>query len=366
MRLVTPWGIECGLATYAEHLAEALDDVDIAGERIPNGLSERRRVDGVQVDRCWLRTSADYGELLEQIESNGGLAHFNHEYSLFPHQTEFLGLLKRLKADGFRVVFTVHSMHPLGKSEHLAFCWHWDAFRMADAVIVHNADGVTKAVECGLESSRVHHVPHGTVIDSPADRIAARRCLSLPEHGVIGASVGFVTPNKRMVETVRAAMAAPELAAYVVAGWVTPLDFSGKCLEHAEELRRLAKQDRRIVFMDRFLTDQDIWRVHSAVDFETYFYQSPVLSTSGAARYALTYGLPTIISDVPMLDDLRPSSVVLQAEAPTEELTAAMQFLARSPGVREIMSRRALEIARATSWDVVGAQHQWLYEEVMG
>ena len=78
--IVTPWGFECGLATYAEHLVEAIGrGTMVAAETVPAGLSEQRTLPAIPNRRCWSRGSFDYEKLLAYSELDGGLVHFNHE-----------------------------------------------------------------------------------------------------------------------------------------------------------------------------------------------------------------------------------------------------------------------------------------------
>lgn len=363
--MVTPWGVECGLSTYAEHLVCAMPSgTMVAAEVVMPGLHEGRVYPTVPTERCWARTSPAYDSLKRYAELDGGLVHFNHEYSLFPERRAFLALLDELKSRGNKVVITFHSMNPVGVPGHLAFRWVWDAAKRADALLVHNRAAVYKAVESGVDVNRVHHVQHGTVLDRPLNKRESRRALGLPLEGIIGATVGFITPNKHVVQTVQAAKLVRELSAYVIAGWASPMDRSGQCLRCCEQVAAECRSSN-VRFINRFLTDAELKLIYSASDFATFFYESPILSTSGAARYALTYGLPTVTTDVPMLEDLRGSSIVLKPTASVDELAEAMAMMAACPCMVASMSAIAEREARRTSWAETARIHQRIYAEVM-
>jgi len=356
----SPWGVACGLSTYGENLVHALGlKVLVAAERPCLGLKATENC--VPSIRCWDRLSTDYSALLEVVRSSWcRLLHVNFEYGLFP-DSRFGSFVLYAQSLGIRVVLTVHSI--LSDTAYRSASWSWirPLFRAADAIIVHSVEAAKALDRLGCEVDRVYVVPHGVVRARPCSKTRARKRLGLPKSGTIAASVGFITRNKGLLESMEAILRCPEIAAYVIAGWATSADRSRSNQRYAEEAERLAATDRRIRFLPRFLSDREVRDVMSAADFGIYQYQSPVVSTSGAARLCLSYGRPSIITDVPMLSDLAPSSLVVSRGEPID---APLRRLATDARLDARLGSEARKTACRLSWRRIIRDCKEVYERV--
>lgn len=154
------WKMKCGISTYAEHLwleiAKNLNHFKLFIEKndLPTGDVLRmgdRIMSEDQVVACWKRGESLRGLVREIHDYDPDIIVINHEFGIFPNASYWLSMMGRLS--DYRTITTMHSV------------FHHKDKTIVEAampeIIVHQEGGEqVLAEEKGL-SSRIHVVPHG-------------------------------------------------------------------------------------------------------------------------------------------------------------------------------------------------------------
>ncbi len=162
--------------------------------------------------------------------------------------------------------------------------------RAADAVIAHSAL-VRGAVLRENPKARVVEIPHHAVEAPRTPRNEARRVLGLPVDRPVVASLGLVTPAKRIGKVLEALAELP-------AGR-RPFLFVGGAVGSDDPLHRFVEAHGLAgdVAFGGYLSDEDFWRAASAADFGVNLRYPTMGETSGAVCRLAGFGLPLVVSD---------------------------------------------------------------------
>jgi glycosyltransferase involved in cell wall biosynthesis len=162
--------------------------------------------------------------------------------------------------------------------------------RAADAVIAHSAL-VRGAVLRENPRSRAVEIPHHVVEAPRTPRDEARRALGLPLDRRVAASLGVVTPAKRVGKILEAlAEIPPGRRPFLFVGGAVGIDDP---LHRYVDAHGLAGD----VAFGGYLSDEDFWRAASAADFGVNLRHPTMGETSGAVCRLAGFGLPLVVSD---------------------------------------------------------------------
>lgn len=209
----------------------------------------------------------------------------------------------------------------------------------SSAVVVHS-----RLVRGALLKERpgvpVFEVPHLVAPAPEHGRKEARAALGLPADRVVAATLGIVTPAKRIGKLLEglALLPASRRPLLVVGGAVgegDPLLASVEGLGLGEDVR-----------FTGYLSEEDFWRAARASDVAVNLRFPTVGETSGAVCRLAGSGLPVVVSDVGWFRELPASfaSRIPVGEGEGEAVARALGELAADEGLR---ARRA---AAARAW----------------
>ena len=226
--------------------------------------------------------------------------------------------------------------------------WGWPmslgAVGDASAVIVHS-----RLVRGALlrERPRVpsFEIPH-LVAPAPAHgRDEARIGLGLPRDRVIAATLGIVTPAKRIGKLLEGlALLPPGRRPFVVVGGAVAADDP---LVQAVRERGLDEDVR----FTGYLCDHDFWRLARAADVAVNLRFPTVGETSGAVCRLAGCGLPVVVSDVGWFRELPDcfASKIPVGEGEPEAIALALDALGTDDALRTVRSAAARTWGEARS-----------------
>jgi glycosyltransferase involved in cell wall biosynthesis len=179
---------------------------------------------------------------------------------------------------------------PVWDLDPWAFPMSAGVVRAADAVVAHSAL-VRGAVLRECPKARVVEIPHHAVEAPRTPRDEARRALGLPMERPVAASLGVVTPAKRIGKILEA------LAA--LSAERRPFLFVGGAVGNDDPLHRYVDAHGLAgdVVFGGYLSDGDFWRAASAADFGVNLRHPTMGETSGAVCRLAGFGLPLVVSD---------------------------------------------------------------------
>ncbi len=240
--------------------------------------------------------------------------------------------------------------------------WEWPlsggVVSDADAVIVHSRL-VRGALLRDRPGAWVNEVPHLVPPSPRTPRPEARQALGLPPDRVIAASLGVVTPAKRIGKLIEAlallpASRRPFLLVGGAVGSDDPLVASVARLGLGED----------VVFTG-YLSDADFWLAASAADVAVNLRFPTVGETSGAVCRLAGNGLPVLVSDVGWFREL-PDSFAAKVPVGDGEVEAAAAALEKllDPDERGRQASAAVRWGRERSPERIADAYARVIREV--
>ena len=240
---------------------------------------------------------------------------------------------------------------PVWDLDPWAFPMSAAVIRAADAVVAHSAL-VRGAVLRESPKTRTVEIPHHVVEAPRTPRDEARRALGLPLGRPVAATLGVVTPAKRIGKILEALAALPPDG--------RPFLFVGGAVGDDDPLHRFVEEHDlgADVSFGGYLSDDDFWRAASAADFAVNLRHPTMGETSGAVCRLAGFGLPLVVSDTGWFREL-PDAFASKVPVGGDEvprLAACISRLAFEPertraraeaAVRWGEERRPARVARA-------------------
>lgn len=211
-----------------------------------------------------------------------------------PSLAAVAGLVRRWS--GTRIVFICHNVLPHDRPRP----WEPGLVRLAlgrgDAFVVHSAGDAERLRRLlpRLAPGAIHRAALPALdVAPPADRVAARARLGLPEEAPVALFFGFVRPYKgleTLIEALPAVVARIPDLQLVVAG-----EFWRPAAALAERAERLGVAER-VRFDDRYIPNEELGDYYAAADLLVAPYLEA--TQSGVVTLAPAYGLPVVASRV--------------------------------------------------------------------
>jgi glycosyltransferase involved in cell wall biosynthesis len=231
-----------------------------------------------------------------------------------------------------------------------------------DAVIAHTAHGAARLRdEVGVESERVHVIPHGPLdylTELEEEAPLSGELAAVPDEVPVVLFFGLLRPYKG-IDTLLEAFAEVEGAELWIAGMPRmPL----------EPLQRLAARAPGTVrFVPRFIADPEIPALLRRADVIALPYRE--IEQSGVLYAGLAFGKPMVLSDVGGFSEVGreqgAARLVPAGDAPA--LAEALRSLLEDPTERERLAAAALAAVEGPySWDAIAARTIDLYESLLG
>lgn len=281
-----------------------------------------------------------------------------------------------------RLVHTAHNALP-----HVRKAWHRRFYRWwygcTDLLLV-----LSRTVEqdivgsLGAKPRRLACIPHGPytrlhgLYGQPLTQAQARANLGLPEEGFWILQFGILRTYKGLDVLLRAFArlidAAEDRAGIrlVVAGGGAQMDFQ----RHRQMLTASGCEDR-VLWLDRHLTDAELCLCLQASDVAVFPYRH--VSQSGALMLAMTFGLPSVYSDLPGFREVMGEEAAGEAAGECVDaafevgndlaLSALLQHLIDDPGSLLWLKRQQQARLRDTlSWPRIAERTVAVYRAIQG
>lgn len=289
---VSTWNTKCGIATYTEHLMAGFDHP-------PHVLAARTgdllKPDVAHCTRCWnVSDDDDLSDLAEAINKQNLSALVIQWNFGFFHHDHLLRLMQQQKAAGRVVVIDMHATVDPQHDPHKKLANFVPALALADRLLVHSIADLNRLKAFGLVEN-LAMFPHG-VLDVPAQHGAR---LPIPTI----ATYGFCLPHKGLEQVVEAVALLRDTGERIdlrMVNAVYPVDFSAdlaRTLQARIDALGLGEQVR---LETRFLPDAESLALLQAADLVLFVYHPTSESASGAVRYGLASGKPTLVTDLPI------------------------------------------------------------------
>ncbi|GAA1975785.1 glycosyltransferase [Microbacterium pumilum] len=330
----------CGLATFTVSLARAVADPREAPPSI---------VRVIDADEDWRTSPQEVGRVVAAIRADDLASHrtaaraldgcdvviVQHEFGIYGGEdgAQVIGILEALRVPAIVVLHTVLPTPSVNQRRILE-----RVAGLAAAVVVMTDHALeTLSANYAVDPARVHLIPHGVAYapgHAPHHRGTVRRILTW----------GLLSPGKGLERGIRA-LALLRMrgvsAEYVIAGQTHPKVRAHSGESYRESLAGLGRAlgvDDSVVFVDRYLTDDDIAALLASADAVLLPYESHEQATSGVLVEAVSAGVPVVATAFPHAVELLGDDDGLGVAVRHDDLAGmadGLEAIFTAPGTKE-------------------------------
>jgi glycosyltransferase involved in cell wall biosynthesis len=358
--LVGNWKMRCGIATYSENLwPEVVKHVGdfklfIEENEIVTGDIHQigtQIISDSQVVTCWRRGGSLKNLVKELKEYDPDIIWIQHEFGIWPNASYWLSMMNQLS--DYRIIVTMHSVfHHRDKT----------IVEAAMPEIVVHLDGAQKLLkeEKGL-ASKVYVIPHG------CDIFDNERLWNFYKSEKTFMQFGFGFRYKGWENSIKATAVLKEKYPDIFfTGLFSESPYAK--VEHQiyyNELMLLVEEldlTENVAIIRGYQSDATLdsfLRTNQATVFPYVAHpEHEVFGASGAARMAMSKGLPVITSSVNHFSDLP----TIKADS-AEEIAQELEKLFTIPGAKEKQVQNQVSYLNDNTWEKIGLRYIKLFEE---
>lgn len=355
--ILSTWNQECGLATYARFLLNALPagSCTVFAEDTPTA---RRADDEPWVVRSWQHSGVGLDAVESEIlKRKISLLHLNfHDHSYIDH-SQLLPFLSRLKSQGVSVISHLHTTFT-SDPRLSAFV------RAVDTIIVHTPENRLQVLAAGAPSGKVSVIPHGVEIRQEASaqqKEAVRLSIGVQPGEKMLATFGFVQPNKGIEALIEAVIHLKQRGIPVKGYVAGKASDAGSSATYLQALKKLASDHgvtEQVLFADRFLSESEVGDCLAAADLVFMNYSSQYYESSGACALALGAGALVATSLAPNFGIFQDAVWHLTSGFPAGP---SAELLLTDQNLRNEILDRARVFCSEHSWAQIAQKMQVLY-----
>lgn len=357
---VSNWKMKCGIATYAENLwSEAIDylnDYKFFIEKRDDYLSPldtvgSKKIDPQNVIPCWERGKSLQNLVTEIKKYDPDVIWIQHEFGLWSNAAFWLSMLTQLS--NYRIIVTMHSV------------FHHRDKTICEAampeIVVHSQGAYDVLKNEKKVSGKVSIVPHGCFPPNNQERL-----WNFYKSDYTFMQFGFGFRYKGWENAIRTvAILKQKFPTVFFTGLFSESDFS--FAEHQmyyEELMKLVeslKIEENVAIIRGFQSEETLdayLRTNKATLFPYVSHPvHEVYGSSGAAREAMSKGVPVITSSVNHFTDLP----TIKADTP-EQMAAALEKLFSSAKASKQQIELQNRYLTENTWEKVALKYIDLIE----
>jgi len=354
------WKMRCGIATYSENLwpevAKHVGDFKLFIEKndITTGDVHQfgdRKLSESQVVGCWKRGESLQTLTKELKDYDPDVIWIQHEFGLWPNASYWLSMMTQLSE--YRVIVTMHSI------------FHHKDKTIVEAampeIVAHLEGGRNLLKDEKKIASKVHVIPHGCY------RFDNRRLWNFYKTEKTFLQFGFGFRYKGWENSIRATAILKEKYPDVFfTGLFSESPYNK--FEHQiyyNELMNLVSDlhiEENVCFIRGYQSDEVLDSFMGTNQATIFPYIShtehEVFGASGAARMAMSRGLPVVTSSVNHFSDLP----TLKADTP-EEIAKALEMIFTQPLAKEKQLQIQLSYLNENTWEKIGLRYAAIFAE---
>jgi glycosyltransferase involved in cell wall biosynthesis len=347
----------CGIATFTADVERSIRDLGTKVTVI--GVDPNDVPDGPFVNRL---DPSSYAQAAAWVNnSDVDVVLVQHEFGVYGGEDGEM-LLRFTEALRLPYVVTLHTvLSPFKPNQSRvmeALC------ASAAAVTVFTMTARNMLVEQEVCSAElIQLVPHGAPVElyAPVDEAAARISFGLPPTGPIISTFGLLSDGKGIEVAIRALAKVviddPDTR-YVIAGRTHPEVVRKEGERYRDSLIELVSDlglEESVVFLDRFLSVEDLAQLLAITDVFCTPYLGEGQIVSGALTFALAAGCPIVSTPYRYASDVLADGAGLLVEFnDCDGMAAAMSRLVEDGPARTAALAAAQRYASGASWPAVG------------
>ncbi len=365
----------CGIATFTEDLVKEIDkiaplytplinttviaisdDLYIYNNKVIKELS--------QFDRISYKDLANY-----LYDSNIDLLVVQHEYGIFGGECgEFiLDLIYNLKIPFVTILHTV-LINPNKKQKYILM--ELGKYSARIITMAKNTIDVLKNVY-NIDERKIIHIPHGVPYVNYGKKEKIKEELGLKNKTVIS-TFGLIGPGKGLEYGIEAIaklkLEFPNIM-YLILGRTHPGIIKNEGENYRERLLALVEDlniKNHIIFVNRYLTQEEILKYLQASDIYLTPYLNKEQAVSGTLSYALSCGKVIVSTSYRYAEELLSNGRgILVNFRDSDGIYEAIREVLKNESKRTEIERKAFEYGRNMWWNVVAEKYIKLFAEII-
>lgn|SRR5574337_1294898 len=360
LALVGNWKMRCGIATYSENLwpevAKHIGEFKLFIEKNDITTGDVHQfgdhfLGEEQVVACWKRGESLQSLIQELKNYDPDIIWIQHEFGLWPNARYWLAMMSQLSE--YRVIVTMHSV------------FHHQDKTIVEAampeIVTHLEGGRRLLKEEKGVNAKVHVIPHGCY------RFDNQRLWNFYKSEKTFMQFGFGFRYKGWENSIKAtALLKEKYPDIFFTGLFTESPYAKYDHQtYYNELMNLISDlniQEHVALLRGYQSDEvldSFLRTNQATVFPYVSHpEHEVFGASGAARMAMSKGLPVITSSVNHFSDL-PS---IKADTP-EAIAEALEVIFTQPAAKEKQLQTQISYLNENTWEKIALRYIDIFEE---
>lgn len=349
--VLTTQNTVCGIAEYSRSLYSSLQSSFAEFNFLANSdVADRVRSDSDNVQRLWEYGENSFERVIEWLQSNKpDIFHIQMHTGHYPLSgvSNLIQGIQELEHKPFTVL-TPHTV-VAGDFDLTSAV---DDLKLFDKILVHRESEVSHLQKAGLNN--VVHFPH------PYDELPKRNKSKLKEKlglnsvAPIVITHGLMSAHKGLLEMPEAIAKLKQKFPEVL--WIAANPVSINNITSTDTLKKIEEKITELGIVENCMLltdflDADVVRLLlQAADIGVLAYSEVGESASGAVRKFIAAGIPTIVTDIPMMDELSEEVMKIKDNQPGS-IADGIISLWQDADLQKKISVAALAKAKELSWD---------------
>ena len=364
---------ECGLATFTADLANAVDEYKILDPGVIIAVNAQGATYDYdtrvifQIERDSIESYIDAASHINSSDIN--VVSLQHEFALFggnggEYITTFLEHLHK------PIITTLHTIPYPDSTNRRDILKSIANLSHSIVVTCSNAANILKE-EYNIKN-KICVIPHGCPAVPSNNREKIKASLGFDDRILIS-TFGFVSSKKGIeyvINALPAIIKRDPRVTYIVIGETHPEKRKKEGEKYREFLSTLVDKyglERHVIFINRFLTTEELITYLEATDIYVVPYITKDQVSSGTLAYALAAGKAIISTPFPHAQELLSEGRGLLCEFEDSDSIAKCTIaLLEDKQLRETMEKRSYDYSRQFLWPEVAKKYIRLFGEAAG
>jgi glycosyltransferase involved in cell wall biosynthesis/uncharacterized protein (DUF3820 family) len=365
---------QCGIATFSSDLIAALNNkfaepFEIKICSLEEDANFQRHYPAEVIYSLNTGSAVDYATLARTINNNKEISAvcLQHEFGLFSGQygSYLLAFVSNLKKP---LIITFHSVLPKPDAKLQKVVLALNRFSQEIIVMTEKSKEILIR-DYGIGNNKISVIVHGThplVLKSKQQikkDLGFENRFVLSTFGMLGRDKNIETALRALPEIIRKF---PQVI-YLVLGQTHPVILKREGDVYFQSLQKLAKEleiENHVLFVNRYLELSEILNYLQATDIYLFTSLNPNQCVSGTLSYAMAAGCPVISTPICHASEfLTPQTGMIIDFGDYQGLARNVEYLLKSPHLREKMRKHLLKKMRASSWDNVAIAYFDLFKK---
>ncbi len=353
----------CGIAEYSRDLYGTIEKSFAELTYVANSdVSDRVRDDNGNAVRLWEYGEQGFEKVIEWVNDvKPDILHIQMHTGHYPPSSIQNLLAEIRKQDKTKVVITPHTVKSPGYDlantvpELASIC----------KLLVHREPDLEHLKQNGFKNVELFPLPYD--VFPKRDREKLKFKLSVNDKSPIIITHGIVSSHKGLLEMPRAVREVKEVYPDVL--WIAANAVSINNITSTETFNQILSEiddlgiTENVIVIKDFLPREIVGLLIQTADIGVLAYSEVGESASAAVRKFLASGTPTIVTDIPMMAELRDEVLKIKDNRPAT-IASAVKSLWKDKALQTKLSQAALLKSDALSWDKMAIKLLKIYSEL--